>query len=258
MRKNGDLIDVIGAIGTDPGSEWGSGDTTTLDHTLRRLNTVSEGTPGGFADPNDITDQWQGFDSDDFEGLGAHPALGGSSSGEVIDLEIFQIQGTGDGSPFEGEMVRTQENVVTGILSNGFTMQTPDDRADGDAATSDGMFVFTAGSPAVEVGDSVTVTGEVIEFFDLTEFSNSPVITVISSGNPLPPFVTLDENDPSGDPESDMNLERFEGMRVQVSRYHYGAYRLLWGHTRGGRDEPDISGARNPISGRDGIARLGR
>src|SRR5262249_19169528 len=38
-------LDVIGQIGLDPGTEWGTGDTSTADNTLRRLTTVTGGDP---------------------------------------------------------------------------------------------------------------------------------------------------------------------------------------------------------------------
>ena len=34
LKKEGLIIDVIGQIGTDPGTEWGSGLTSTADNTL--------------------------------------------------------------------------------------------------------------------------------------------------------------------------------------------------------------------------------
>jgi CSLREA domain-containing protein len=55
------VLDVIGVIGQDPGTEWGSGDASTQDSTIRRLKSVLTADPDGFADPNDITDQWEGF-----------------------------------------------------------------------------------------------------------------------------------------------------------------------------------------------------
>ena len=36
LRKNGVVIDSIGQLGFDPGTEWGSGLTSTADNTLRR------------------------------------------------------------------------------------------------------------------------------------------------------------------------------------------------------------------------------
>ncbi|HET7143472.1 MAG TPA: lamin tail domain-containing protein, partial [Anaerolineales bacterium] len=47
LRKGTLIIDVIGQIGTDPGSEWGTGLTSTADNTLRRKGTIEAGDTNG-------------------------------------------------------------------------------------------------------------------------------------------------------------------------------------------------------------------
>jgi len=67
---SGTIIDVIGQIGTDPGSQWGAGLTSTQDNTLRRKAGIIAGDPN----PDDTFDQaqeWDGFAQDTFDGLGA-------------------------------------------------------------------------------------------------------------------------------------------------------------------------------------------
>lgn len=71
LRKGSTVIDVIGQIGVDPGTEWGSGLTSTADNTLRRKAAVEAGDPDG-ADAFDPATQWDGFATDTFDGLGAH------------------------------------------------------------------------------------------------------------------------------------------------------------------------------------------
>ncbi|MFV2073009.1 MAG: lamin tail domain-containing protein, partial [Thermoanaerobaculales bacterium] len=132
-------------------------------------------------------------------------------------LEIFEIQGSGAFSPFEGSPMSTEDNTVTAVRANGFFIQTPTARSDGDPQTSDGIFVFTSSAPSVAVGDQVDVTGTVEEFFDFTEIGGSPQVTVDSSGNALPPPVTLDETLPSGFPADPPELESLEGMLVTAS-----------------------------------------
>ena len=136
----------------------------------------------------------------------------------IVTKEIFEIQGNGTASPFVNQTVTTENNVVTAVASNGFAMQTPTARSDNDAQTSDGIFVFTSSAPTVSVGDFVNVTGQVIEFFNFTEFSNGPTVTFVSSGNPLPAPVQLDGVTPSpNQPQSATEFERFEGMRVEIA-----------------------------------------
>ena len=135
----------------------------------------------------------------------------------VIELaEIYEIQGAGLASPFAEMVVRTENNVVTAVGPEGFFMQTPAERTDGDVTTSDGIYVFTDTAPGVVVGDLVDVEGQIIEFFDLTEFSGGPVVTVVGTGE-LPPVVVFDENLPSTDqPQEDNAYERYEGMIVTI------------------------------------------
>lgn len=76
LRKGDAVLDVIGQVGTDPGAAgWGSGDTTTFDHTLRRMATVCAGDTDG-SDAFDPATQWDGFARDTFDGLGTHAVTG--------------------------------------------------------------------------------------------------------------------------------------------------------------------------------------
>ena len=144
-------------------------------------------------------------------------SFSGCSSSSIVK-EIFEIQGAGLASPFANQSVTTENNVVTALGADGFFMQTPAARSDNNAQTSDGIFVFIGATPIASVGDLVNVTGNVIEFFNFTEFSNSPTVTVISSGQPLPPAVQFDNLTPSpNQPHSAVEFERFESMLVQMA-----------------------------------------
>jgi cysteine-rich repeat protein len=71
LSCNGDLLDVIGQVGFDPGLSWtAGGDLSTLDKTLRRKC-------GFFGDTNedndfnlDLAQSWAGFTIDTFNGAG--------------------------------------------------------------------------------------------------------------------------------------------------------------------------------------------
>ena len=137
----------------------------------------------------------------------------------VGPYEIYEIQGAGDASPFADQNVITDGNVVTAVGADGFTMQTPDERADADVNTSNGIFVFTGSTPTVSVGDLVNVTGAVTEYFGFTEFSGNPAVTITSAGLPLPTPVVFDADTPSPDPASpscSIEYECYEGMYVVV------------------------------------------
>ena len=132
-------------------------------------------------------------------------------------LEIFEIQGPGMSSPVQGAAVRTEGNVVTAVGREGFFIQTPDARDDGNPATSNGLFVVTQVSPEVAVGQLVDVVGTVVELFGWTQLHESDVI-VRGSGNPLPAPVDLDRRTPSpNQPWPAVELERFEGMRLRIA-----------------------------------------
>ena len=71
LRKGTTIIDVIGQVGFDPGTEWGAGLTSTADNTLRRKLSVTTGDANG-SDAFDPSAEWDGFAIDTFSGLGSH------------------------------------------------------------------------------------------------------------------------------------------------------------------------------------------
>ena len=76
LRKGGAagaILDAIGQVGTDPGTEWGTGLTSTADNTLVRKSSVF----AGDTNPSDSFDpaaQWDGYATDTFSNLGSHAA----------------------------------------------------------------------------------------------------------------------------------------------------------------------------------------
>ena len=71
LRKGTTIVDVIGQVGFDPGSEWGTGLTSTMDNTLRRKSSIQ----GGDTNQSDAFDpaaEWDGFATNTFDGLGSH------------------------------------------------------------------------------------------------------------------------------------------------------------------------------------------
>jgi hypothetical protein len=135
---------------------------------------------------------------------------GAITNDDIARLAIYEIQGAGHTSPYVGQQVLTQ-GVVTAVDttgSRGFWIQ--DATGDGDAATSDGVFVFTGTVPTVRPGDLVSVTGTVSEFrgsnannLTMTQLI-SPVVatigtgvvqaTVLGAGGRLPPTETIDDD----------------------------------------------------------------
>lgn len=141
---------------------------------------------------------------------------------------IYTIQGNGSASPLVSQTVTTEgvvyADLQTSALSSGFYIQ--DTIGDGNPLTSDGVFVYNPGGMNVNVGDYVTVTGQVQEYFELTEIGNVTNITVNGMvANMIVPFplnlpvASLDE------------MEALEGMYVTcpqnlvvTDNYNLGKY----------------------------------
>jgi len=135
-------------------------------------------------------------------------------------LEIFEIQGDGASSEYDGDIVESKDNVVTALAPDGFFMQTPSNRADGDVNTSDGIFVFQGGAATVAVGDVVDVVGTIDEFFGFTEFKDDAVVNVTGAGGAVPGPVIFDASTPSPDPATpscSMEFECYEGMLISIT-----------------------------------------
>ena len=141
---------------------------------------------------------------------------GCSMTGPV--LEIFEIQGSGASTPYDGQTLGSNDNVVTAVGIDGFAMQTPSVRSDLNVDTSDGIYVYVGGPPTVSVGDIVDVSGEVREFFEFTEFAVGSTVTVTGSGE-IPEAVQMDATVPSPDaaaPSCAIEFECYEGMLVEI------------------------------------------
>ena len=128
---------------------------------------------------------------------------------------IYEVQGSGPASLLAGSEVAI-EGVVVGDFQNnasadsgdlnGFFVQ--DVVGDGDATTSDAVFVYAPGAMDVSVGDAVRVRGSVSEYHNLTEVGASQV-WLCSTGNSVPAPVSL-----SLPVTSEDDFEAYEGMLV--------------------------------------------
>jgi predicted extracellular nuclease len=161
---------------------------------------------------------------------------------------IAQVQGSGSISPFDTQTVSVR-GVVTGLKFNGFFIQSEEGTDDGDPATSEGIFVFTSSTPppTVKLNRLVDVTGIVHEFVPsadpvqppVTEITG-PTVFLVSTGVafPAPVVLTAANTLPGGGLEQ---LERFEGMRVQVESM------TVTGPTLGSVNEPNATGSSNGV-----------
>jgi uncharacterized protein len=136
---------------------------------------------------------------------------------------ISEIQGPGTISPFVNTLAIVtavvvgdfQGNDFAGPQLNGFFLQEETGDNDGDPSTSEGIFVFAPGAVAVAPGDTVTVTGRVVEFDGMTEITN--VTSVVNSGPGTPPATTVVAMPVAA--QSDW--EKYEGMLVAFEQDLY-------------------------------------
>jgi hypothetical protein len=70
LLKNGQLIDILGKIGEDPGTAWSNGGASTLDKTLVRKNNISKGSNLNI--PFVVNAEWDVYPVDDATRLGTH------------------------------------------------------------------------------------------------------------------------------------------------------------------------------------------
>ena len=197
--------------------------TSNGDNSFERL--------GGTTDTNNNLPDFQGPKA------GNPQNSGGNTTGEppISGLRIHDIQGRQHLSPYRGSFALAVPGVVTGRRFNGFYIQDP--QPDADDRTSEGVFVFTGGTPpaAAAVGAAVLVNGRVTEFragctptctapdfpagnFGASAFANLSITeidratvapagsgaiaaTVVGEGGRVPPTTVIDNDTP--DPLAD-------------------------------------------------------
>ena len=151
LRKGTTVIDVIGQIGVDPGTEWGTGLTSTADNTLRRKAAILAGDVNG-GDAFDPSVEWDGFATDTFGGLGAHTVVEGDIAPSVTTTTPSNgATGIAAGSSIQVtfsepvavangwyDIICTASGTVTATVSGGPTAWTIDpttDLADDESCT---------------------------------------------------------------------------------------------------------------------------
>ena len=223
VLKNGStILDSIGQVGTNPGTEWGTGLTSTADNTLRRKISVTTGDTI-INDSFDPASEWEGYAQDTFDHLGTYQGSsngGGNNGGGTIGqcgesaTRIASIQGAGSASPFVGNNVTIEAIVVADFQNTnqlgGFFIQEEDADSDSNPATSEGIYI--ASTTPVAAGDRVRVNGTVAETFELTQL-NTATVTVCASNQPLPTPATISL------PVTSLNVfESIEGMSVAIAQ----------------------------------------
>ena len=229
LRKGTAVVDSIGQIGNDPGAQWGTDPTGTMDNTLRRKASIVAGDTNT-ADAFDPSVEWDGFANGTFGGLGCPgtencvtPPDPLGVCGDPATL-ISAIQGPGATSPVAGSQ-HTIEGVVIGDFDgagglNGFFVQEEDADRDANALTSEGIFVAAVGASIR--GDRVRVRGTVSEFpapqaapeNAMTRLGSVTGMATCSSGSSV---TTTDVSFPAPSPtNAPAAYEPLEGMQVRL------------------------------------------
>ncbi len=234
LRKNGEVVDSIGQVGFDPGSQWLENSVGTKDFTLVKKENVCADTD--VTDVYDPSVYFDAFEKDTVVYLGSYNGSnnnGGDDSDNDIQITlIHDIQGEGSESSMINEDIAIEGIVVADYQEGGFKgffVQEEDKDWDDNAKTSESIFVYcNSCETQVNEGDLVKVIGTVKEYSNLTEIVN-PEVTVISSENQLPsvsyvslPVLSVDD------------LEAYEGMLVELKgtsndliineNYEFGRY----------------------------------
>ena len=204
LSENGTLIEFLSYEGSFTAANGAAAGTTSTDIGVAEAGNDTAGL--SLQRIGDGPTDWVG-PQEQTPGS-ANESDGGG--GEPTSYLISEIQGSGTASLLTGEYVLVSA-VVTYTVADGFYLQEEDHDADGNSATSEGIFVFTGGAPSVTVGDKVEVAGTVTEYFDFTEITDVTDIISISSGNVQPTSAAITLS-----PDFAANLEHYEGMAITL------------------------------------------
>lgn len=128
-------------------------------------------------------------------------------------LRIGDVQGSGERSPRVGETV-TVQGIVTAAVDGGRRGWFLQDRGDGDAATSDALFIEADGAsgPTVSVSESLSVRGTVVE-----RDAGRGTLTALRSVSISPLEARIDMPRAIRITAPPADWERYEGMRVRIA-----------------------------------------
>ncbi len=162
LRRGTTFVDVVGQVGFDPGTEWGIGDASTADNTLRRQGTIQAGDPID-NDAFDPASEWNGFPTNTFDGLGSHTIVEGDTPPTVTSTT--PANDATEVALSANVTVTFSENV--GVTGSWFTISCTTSGLHA-AAVSGGPMTFTLDSDAdFAEGEACRVTIAASEVADL-------------------------------------------------------------------------------------------
>ncbi|MGI5257142.1 endonuclease/exonuclease/phosphatase family protein [Streptomyces angustmyceticus] len=182
--------------------------------------------------------------------------LTATQSASAAGARIHDIQGSTRISPLAGQQVSEVPGTVTAIRSfgsaRGFWVQDP--QPDRNPATSEAVFVYTGKeTPKVAVGDAITFSGTVSEYYpggkdaglqSVTEITDA-TWKVTSSGAPLPAAFKLNPSSvPNRYAPTAGDGKSIESLKLRPTSYALDRYESLEGMRVAVADAP-VVGATN-------------
>jgi VCBS repeat-containing protein len=169
LRKSGAVVDSIGQVGFDPGTQWGTGSTVTANATLILKSDVSTGDTN-ISDAYDPSVRYAG-QAETVTTLGDHTFSGGNGGASTVSIN--------DVSVTEGDGNTTLTFTVTRTDANSaFTVRYA--TGDGSARTADSDYAATNGSLSFTVGGPLTETVAVTIIGDTLSEANETFSVTLS------------------------------------------------------------------------------
>lgn len=234
------VVDAIAILDGGTGDlGWGTALTASFDggsYTVGGASRVPDGVD---------TDAPADWVRNDYDGAGLTGYAGSISAGEAYNTPgaangafvaeeppaeqtcdaavtaIGAVQGSGASTPVPGESVTVRGTVTGDWQSGGFGGFTLQDAGDGDAATSDGVFVYAPSAAEVAEGDLVQVTGTAAEYYGMTQLTNASVLDCGDGALPAPVELTLPVAD--HEPTESMLVTLPQSLSL-LEYYNYGRY----------------------------------
>lgn len=216
LLNGGVIVDVIGQIGVDPGTEWGTGDASTQNNTLRRIEPVAAGDANG-DDVFDPSTEWEGFAQDSVADLGMFMGDSGengdgneggdNNNASIIINEIDSDNTSTDTAEFielyDGGQGSTSLDGLVLVLFNGSDDASYDAiDLDGLSTNSEGYFVI--GSTNVENVNLIEFTSNGLQngpdavaliMGDAVDFPNDTPVTSSNIQDNLIDVIVYDTDD---------------------------------------------------------------
>lgn len=243
------LVEGTAAVTLTPGSVVGEGGVVDLlgYGTSNTFETKAATPPTGNTDVKSLN-RTDGVDTDDNSADftlsatitpqnsgGTDP--GTDPGGEPTKATIAEVQGTTDVSPLNGQTVQVEGVVTADYRTGGYkgiVIQTQGSGGATDATpgASDGVFVFlNALNPDLAIGDLVSVTGSVSEYFGQTQLNPAAAadVSVVTAGVGVPAVTPLPTTVQGADREQYENMYVApEGTYLLASSHQLFNFGTLW------------------------------